>query len=136
MITWQQLQKGDRISPDVLEVEFNAKQETPKYRLALMTLINKIQDESDQAGQPLLCKTEKEYLVILTDTEALIYKAEQHDIASYKIYRNARHLNRIDPNNLSKRKEALLEKEVLLQSHVAQAVRRERRILGVRPHRT
>jgi hypothetical protein len=136
MIDINSLQKGEVISADELEILFGCERDRKPYRLKTIKLIERIQEESNQAGTPLLCKCDGEDIRILTDTEALSYKAEEHDLTCRRIYRYARHLNRIDSNNLTKKKTVLLEREIINQSRIAQVVKRERRTLGMKPHRT
>jgi len=136
MIDIGSLQKGEIISALVLEAIFGCERDRKRYRLKTIKLIERIQEESNRDGMPLLCKCDGDDIRILTDTEAVSYKAEEHDLTCRRIYRYARHLNRIDSNNLTKKKTVLLEKEIINQSRVAQVVKRERRVLGMKPHRT
>lgn len=121
------LKKGDTISPKELEKMFNSKRTTPEYRLQLIELQVKIQEESNKNDDPLLCRTEKEALIIMTDSEAARYKADQHRQAVMKIYRSLRHLSRVDTNNLTSQEAQKYERDVINQSRIAQAVKRERR---------
>jgi len=121
------LHKGDTFSAAQLEMLFDAPRESKAYRLQLIGLQTRIQDESNTQNRPLLCKTEQDCLIIMTDLQASVYKAYQHRQAIRKLYRTLRHQQRVDIANLSKEETKNHEKEIINQSRIVQVVKRERR---------
>lgn len=121
------LSKGDILSPTTLERIFGDKRTTPGYRVKLLLIMHRIQEDSYKQGTSLLCRTEKEHLVIMTDADSVGYKSDHHRQAVRKTYRVFSHMQRIDPNNLTSTQAQRLEKEMLNQSRVVQALLAERR---------
>jgi hypothetical protein len=78
----------------------------------------------------MFCKTEKSGIRVLTDSEALEYKSAQHSQGVKKVFRVFDHMKRIDQGMLTRDEIDEHDKQVIRQSRIVQAVKRERRLIG------
>jgi hypothetical protein len=126
-IVLERLEKGTTLEPEFLEALFEVPRTDGTYRLKMLSLIEEIQDESNKAGRPLLCRDDDFGIRIMDDSEALKYKKRAHDLTVRRLYRTNTHLSRIDESKLDDLEKKAHEREIIRQSRVIQAVKSERR---------
>ena len=116
------LRKGQWIPPARLEIFFNATARTSRYDAKFMILKKQIEEDSNDAGNPLLCKRENLGLKVMTDSEALVYKQKQHRRTVNKLEKVQIDLHRIDSTRLSDEEYNIYADETALQAAIISAV--------------
>lgn len=116
------LEKGDWISPTFLGKMFKIPHTDSRYDLMFERFKRRVQGESEDDGEPLLCRMEARGMSIMTDEEALYYKQKQHRSTVYRLSRINHEICLIDNNNLCTESKEVLSSELLLQDLVVQAV--------------
>ena len=129
------LKKGDVIAAESLEGILLIKRDDARFGLKILGLKEKIESELDARGHPVTVRIDKGSLVILTDEEAAVYNPEQFDLGVRKAGRAHRRTIAVDMNNLEDGNRKKLERRIEVQGRVLQAIRKERRVLSVEPHR-
>lgn len=128
------LEKGDYLSPEELEKEFGLSRDLADYQLKMVTLIDRIQKTSQTTEKNLFCRCVSGGIQVMTDSQALSYKSNHHELSIKKLYRVSRDTQKIDPGNLSKEEIHRHDTEINKQSRIVQSLRRERRSLKPTPY--
>ncbi len=135
MIITANLKKGDRIAYRVLEKEFKCSILDEQYGLKMMELKNRIQNESEAMGKPLLCRQDCKALVIMTDAQATEYKDLKADSDRRRYARTVSHLDLIDKQNLNRGEKLLLSESKRFNNAILSAMHQAVVDFGIRKHR-
>lgn len=116
------LEKGQWISPEVLERVFLITREYTLYSRCLTGLQRRIERESLDLSEPLLCKRQKSGLKIMTDEEALDYKIARFRRGINNLERIHEDMFKIRTKHLKSSSRRILAEEKRVQNRVVEAI--------------
>lgn len=123
------LTKGQYIPPeDVEQIVGILRTDADAYNLALLKLRDKIEDDSDAAGYPLQLRQKDKGLLVMTDEEAVDYRAKRFADGLRTSGRQMRMATKIDSDQLCAESKVKLTNNLARQGAMLQAMRHARRV--------
>lgn len=128
------LVKGQYITPEEVERAMGVtRQDADGYGLALLKLRDQIEDDSEADGRPLHVRQERKGLLVLTDEEAVDYRAKRFADGLRTAGRQMRKATKIDRGELCEESRLKLTNNLARQGAIMQAVRKARSAFGALP---
>lgn len=133
------LHKGMIIDTKTLETAFKVSKKHADYSFKCMRLVNLIEayrpdywtktheTNPNTNLYPMMCRTSSSGIHVMTDEEALTYKANQHELGIKKLYRTKNQLKKIDTSSFNAEQIAAYDKETRKQADIVRSIRQERR---------
>lgn len=134
-LDFDEIQKGDVISPAQLEEITGRKIGTTKYQLAVLQLSSRIAKECADRNKPVSIAVMKGTLCVLTDEQASEYEHQQFKSRFRGAGRAHRRAVAVNVGRLSDVQKKKHERNVFVQAGMLQAARTQRRRLIAQAHK-